>query len=159
MKSGQGTPIIDHPQPGSGLLILMALFLIGFLAAIPAVMLAEAGLGIRVLVSILLVIFSTILVYGFWLLQNTWYQADHEGIGVKFGPAEVNFLWSEFREVRYKPGLFGLKIGWARVTPCVRLRNALVFRRERSSLPLFLTPSDPEDFLERIRLVRPGLVK
>ena len=159
MKSGENIPVIDHPEPEFGLLLIMALFLIGFLAAIPAVLLMDAGLGIRILISILLIFLTAVLVYAFWLLHNTWYQADQEGISVKYGPAGINFLWSEFKEVRHQPGIFGLKIGWLQVTPCVRLSNALVFRRERPRLPLFLTPSDPEDFLERIRLIQPGLVK
>jgi hypothetical protein len=99
------------------------------------------------------------LVFAFKLVHNTWYQIDHQGLVVKYGNAKTSFPWSEFKDARYKPGVFGLKIGWLRVTPCVRLKNALVLHRRDSRVPLFLTPSSPVDFLERIRLFQPDLLK
>lgn len=150
---------IDHPRPGVGLLILMALFLSGFLAALPAVLLADARLPLRILISALLVIFAGILIYSFWLLHNVWYRIDGEGIEVKYGPAKVSYPWGEFKNARHKSGIFALKIGWLGVTPCVRLKNAVVLRKENSRIPLYLTPSAPRTFLEKIRQVAPQLVR
>lgn len=150
---------IDHPQPGTGLIIIMALFLIGFLVALPAVLLADEALWIRALICILLGSGIAVLVFAFKLVHNTWYQIDHQGLVVKYGSAKTSFPWSEFKDARHKPGLFALKIGWLRVTPCVRLSNAVVLRRQNANFPLYLTPSDPMDFLDRIRQIQPDLQK
>ena len=159
MKSEENLPFADHPKPGSGLIVVMALFLIGFLAALPAVLLADAWLPLRVLISALLALFAGILIYAFWLLHNTWYKLDREGIEVKYGPAKVSYPWSDFNNARHKPGIFALKIGWMGMTPCVRLKNAVVLRRENSRIPLYLTPSDPLTFLEKIRQLEPQLIR
>lgn len=159
MESQSKNSFSDHPEPGSGLITIMALFLIGFLAAVPAVLLADISLGIRVASTLLLVICLSILIYAFWLIHHVWYKIDPEGVVVIYGPAEASFSWSEFKDARHKPGVFGLKIGWLRVTPCVRLKNAVVLRRQHSRVPLFLTPSDPREFLDRIRPIQPSLIK
>lgn len=148
-----------HPRPGAGLLILMALFLVGFLAAFPAVLLADAWLPLRVLICALLALFAGILLYAFWLLHKVWYKVESKGIEVNFGPAKVSFPWSDFKDARHKPGIVALKIGWLRMTPCVRLKNAVVLRRENSRIPLYLTPSDPSMLLEKIRQISPQLVR
>ena len=148
---------IDHPCPGAGLLIIMALFLSGFLVALPAVLLADARLALRILISALLVIFTGILIYSFWLMHAVWYKVDGDGIEVKFGSAKSSYPWSDFKDARHKPGIFALKIGWLRMTPCVRLKNAIVLRRENSRIPLFVTPSIPEEFLEKVRQIEPRL--
>jgi hypothetical protein len=149
----------DHPQPGSGLLVIMSLFLIGFLIAIPLIWLGEMDICLRVFFCTPLVIFTAILVYAFWLLHNTWYRVNQDGLTVKYGLAEVSYLWTEFEDARYRPGVFALKIGWLGVTPCVRLKNALLFKRKNSRVPLYLTPSDSEEFLEKICNLQPDLVK
>lgn len=159
MESQEACSFTDHPAPGSGLLLIMALFLIGFLAAVPAVLLSVISLGIRILVCILLVIFIGILIYAFWLLHNAWYEVDRAGLVVKYGQAEIDFKWNGFKSAHHIPGVFALKIGWLGVTPCVRLKNAVLLCRNNSRVPLFLTPSNPRDFLDKIRLIQPNLVK
>lgn len=149
----------DHPRPGAGLLILMALFLVGFLAAFPAVLLADPWLPLRVLISALLALFAGILIYALWLLHKAWYKVEWEGIEVKYGPAKVSFPWSDFKDASHKPGIVALKIGWLRMTPCVRLKNAVVLRRENSRIPLYLDPSAPPMLLEKIRQIAPQLVR
>ena len=137
----------------------MALFLIAFLAVFFIVLRADLTTEIKVLLGGCLIIAIVILIYAFWLIHNTRYRIDEEGITINFGPARVFYMWSDFNAVTFKKGLFTLKVGWLKMTPCVRLTNAVVLRRENSMIPLFLTPSDPGDFLEQIRQLQPSLVE
>lgn len=147
----------DHPPPANGLLIIIALFGAAFLAAIPSVLSSGEGLVLRLIISFVLLTCASVVVYAFWLLHNTWYEVNGEGILVRFGRSIKRYDWGEFQAISHRPGIFALKIGWQGVTPCVRLRNGIMLIRMESPFPLFLTPTSPQEFLEIVYQFEPRL--
>ena len=147
----------DHPRPGRGLLLVMTVFFLVFLIAIVGSIFWELFPAYQPLFSIILVIFLLILFYGFWMVSNTFYTLDDQGIWIKAGFAITHYSWDEFSAVKSKEGLFTLKIGWMGITPCVRMKNALMFSRVNSRIPLYLTPSKPDEFLDKILQMQPSL--
>ena len=150
-------PFTEDPRPGLGLLLIMGVFTLFFLAGLLVVFIWNILPPYQVWISIVLVFFILILLYGFWMVFNTSYILDRDGITVKFGLATSRYDWNEFSSIRLKQGLFTLKIGWLGVTPCVRLSNAVLLGRMNSRIPLYLTPDDTQEFMQRILHLRPSL--
>jgi hypothetical protein len=107
----------------------------------------------------ILILFIVVLGLAFWLLYSTYYIVDKEGITVKYGPSTNTYRWDEFRTVYWRKGMFTTKIGWASVTPCVRLSNAVALHRKKKFWPLYLTPNDPRAFIDKITLFAPELTQ
>lgn len=153
---------VDHPAPSIGLMAIMVSAVIGFAVAIPIVLRVPPGevqsWFIHTLVAVL-VLFLAILCFSFWLLYTTYYTLSKDGITVKYGPSVKSYRWEEFKTAYWQKGVFATKIGWASVTPCVRLSNAIALHRENKWWPLYLTPNDPKAFAEKVTLFAPDLTQ
>jgi hypothetical protein len=149
----------DHPQPSRSLQAILALFFLTFLAGIGTILLTNAFTGYQGLLIGPMLILESVILYAFWLIDNVSYQIGQAGISVKFGSVTTDYTWDEFQDAYWKKGIFALKIGWHRISPCVRLRSAVVLRRTDRRPPLNLTPSDPGEFLEYIAQIQPRLVE
>ena len=149
---------LDKPRPAAGILLTMSAFLVFFLVLVPLSFTWEILPLFQVSIILILLLMILILLYGFWMLHHTSYLVDQEGIQVRYGSSEENYSWSEFSEVKRQRGLFALKLGWRGITPCVRLTDAVRLSRSHSKIPLFLTPTDPDQFLEVIRKLEPRLI-
>ena len=146
----------DHPLPSLGLLVLLGLVFIGFFVLIFIILLTELFEGYKSIAIGLLIVFNLVIVFGIKLINNTYYTLYRDGLHIKFANKVSTYEWSDFDNITWRKGLFSLKIGWQHVTPCVRLRNALVLRRKTGLFPLYITPTDPEDFLDKIHQVYPS---
>jgi hypothetical protein len=147
----------DHPLPSINLLLLLGSFFLGFLALIPIILQTTLFEGYKPLAIGILILFIAVITYAVTLIHNTYYTIHQDGIDIKYGNQVSSYVWSEFREITWKKGIFALKIGWRNITPCVRLGSALVLRRRQGPFPLFITPTDPEFFLDKIRQIYPSL--
>ncbi len=147
----------DHPLPSLGLIALLGSFLLGFLALIPVILQTDLFKGYKAVAIGLLILFNTVIIFALHLLHNTDYTLRQEGLQIRYGNQISNYPWSDFRAISWKKGFFVLKIGWLHMTPCVRLRNALVLRRTKCPFPLFITPTDPQLLLEKIHQIHPPL--
>jgi hypothetical protein len=146
----------DHPLPSLGLLVLLGFLFIGFFVMIIIILLTDLFDGYKAIAIGLLIVFNLVIVFSIKLINNTYYTLFQDGLQIKFANKVSTYKWSDFDDVSWKKGLFALKIGWQHVTPCVRLRSALVLRRKIGLFPLYITPTDPEDFLEKIHQVHPS---
>ncbi|HEU5309893.1 MAG TPA: hypothetical protein VFV24_00445 [Candidatus Eisenbacteria bacterium] len=93
----------------------------------------------------------------YWPLYATYYTLSHDGIHVRYGPWSRKYAWSEFACATWQRGMFAMRIGWPSVTPCVRLTDAVLLRRNRRGFGLFLTPNDSRAFLRRVSKLAPDL--
>ena len=153
---------VDHPAPSVGLVAIMIFAAMSFIVAIGFVLQMPSGeVSSWIVAAIVAVLigFVAILCLAFWLLYTTYYTMDKNGITVKYGPSTKTYRWDEFRTVYWRKGMFATKIGWASVTPCVRLSNAIALHRKNKFWPLYLTPNDPKAFIEKITLFAPELTQ
>ena len=148
--------ISDHPVPSLGLLILLGTFSFGFLAMIPIILRSDLFGGYQTLAIGILLLFTAVIFYAIKLLHNTHYSLHQDGLEIKYGNQVSSYQWTDFNGICWKKGIFSLKIGWRQVTPCVRLCNALVLHRSHCPFPLYITPTDPEFFLEKILQIHPS---
>jgi hypothetical protein len=148
----------DHPLPSLSLLVLLGTFFLGFLALIPIILQTDLFEGYKPYAIGILLLFNAVIIYSISLIHNTYYSLCQDGIQIKFGNQVSKYQWTEFRKITWKKGIFALKIGWRHLTPCVRLCNALVLGRTKNPFPLYITPTDPEVFLEKIHEIRPSLL-
>jgi hypothetical protein len=123
---------------------------------IPVILQTNLFVGYKAVAIGFLILFNAVIVFAVHLLHNTEYTLRQEGLQIRYGNKVSTYPWSEFRSISWKKGFFATKIGCLHMTPCVRLRNALMLRRRQSPFPLFITPTDPEGFLEKIHQVHPS---
>jgi len=162
MKEPLDKKFVDHPAPSVGLMTIMIVATISFVVAIPFVLQLPPNevppWFVPTIVAVLF-LFVVILCLAFWLLYTTYYTVDMKGITVKYGPSTNTYQWEEFRTAYWRKGMFTTKIGWASVTPCVRLSNAVALHRKNKFWPLYLTPNDPRGFIDKITLFAPELTQ
>jgi len=153
---------VDHPAPSTGLMALLMVAAVGFVAVISIVIKTPPGFFPSWFVPaivVVLILFEVVLGFSFWLLHSTYYTIDKKGIRVRYGPSNKYYRWEDFSTVHWRNGMFTVKIGWHWVTPCVRLSNAVALHRKNRRWPLYLTPNDPRAFLDKITLFAPELTQ
>jgi hypothetical protein len=155
---GQDKRYVDHPAPGAG---LMAILLVTVCAMI-------AGIGFALTTSppessaaswAVIAVPVAILCFFFWPLYSTYYTVSPSGIHVRYGPWSRQYPWTDFVAAYWQKGMFATRIGWPTVTPCVRLTDAVLFRRKGLRFGLYLTPNDSRDFLRKVAEFAPDLTK
>lgn len=151
---------VDHPAPsGFIFFILLVVFLAGVIGFI---MIFYAAPALPTLEKFLLaiVIMVAVVICGFymWPMYATYYTIAPDGIKVKYGPWENTYPWNDFEKAFLQHGMFSSRIGWPSVTPCVRLTDAVVFRRKKG-WPLYVTPNDTREFLRKVRIFAEDLVR
>lgn len=162
MTESADQKFVDHPAPSIGLITLL---IVGFCALLPAVLSLSEIPGEEIPSACLAALYAVlvlslgILGFYFWPLYTTYYTVDKNGIMVKYGPWRRVFRWEEFKTVYWQTGMFATKIGWPSVTPCVRLSNGLLLPKKNKVWGLYLTPNNPEAFIEKIEMFAPELTK
>jgi hypothetical protein len=91
-------------------------------------------------------------------MYTTYYVLESEGITVNYGPWKKTYNWNEFESAYLNLGMFSSRIGWPSVTPCVRLTDAVVFKRKKG-WGLYLIPNDPKEFIIRVSLFAEDLTR
>ena len=154
-----GSEYVDHPSPSvwvTGINVAAIVFLLGALA----MMAFQPSLGPTAYVPMGVIgVCAAIIGFYFWPLNSTYYTLSASGLFVQYGPWKHLYPYTDFAAVRWKKGLFHLRIGWPSVTPCVRLSNAVIFKRRSRWLGLYLTPDNPETFLARLSQFAPELAR
>jgi hypothetical protein len=146
---------VDHPAPGVAVMLLMIL-------TIAAMFLGAASLvqrGGQVLGWVVLAVVVGSALFYMWVFYTTYYTVDAEGIQVRYGPWKRRYPWSDFSAAFWQKGMFGTRIGWPSVTPCVRLTDAVLLKRKARWLGLYLTPNDSRAFLAKIAELAPELTR
>ena len=156
MHDPQTPTYIDHPVPSAAVMILLTFVLGVLLVSIPAVI-VEVPKGSVAAIAVVGLGLATICFY-FWPLYTTYYMLSPVGLMVRYGPWKRRYDWSEFTDAGWRRGMFTTRIGWPSVTPCVRLTDAVAFRRRRG-FGLYLTPNDTRAFLKRIAEFAPDLTR
>src|SRR5262245_10608704 len=154
-----GPDYVDHPAPS----LVFVAFLIALTVTLVwtmVTMLRMPGALSRTDALVPLAVMGlSVLFLGFyfWPLFTTYYTLSPSGLLVRYGPWVRRYPWSDFKAARHRRGLYGSRLGWHEVCPCVRLTNAIRLERAWGRFHLFLTPKDPEAFLLRLSLLAPTL--
>jgi len=149
---------VDHPAPSPILMITLTLLLGALLVSVPAMVVQVSGSETWVAVGIVALTAITLCFY-FWPLYTTYYILTPSGLHVRYGPWKRQYTWSEFAAATWQRGMFATRIGWPSVTPCVRLTDAVMLRREGKLFGLYLTPNDSRAFLKRVSELAPDLTR
>jgi hypothetical protein len=156
MLGSQGHGYVDHPAPSATTLLLFLASIVLLVGMIPYILSyskgQELGPYFAIMVPVLL-----ILMFYLWPLFTTYYTLRAEGVHVRYGPWKRLYPWSDFKAAFWRHGMFGTRIGWPSVTPCVRFSNCVQLSRKKGWFPLYLTPNDPRAFLGRIAEFAPEL--
>jgi uncharacterized membrane protein len=151
---------IDHPAPS---VFIFSCLLFGFLGCVFGflALIWKAPIlpiWVVILLGIILILGAIICAFYIWPIYATYYTVASSGITVKYGPWERTYPWDVFERASIQKGLFSSRIGWASVTPCVRLTDAVVLKR-REGWSLYLTPNDITEFLRKVSLFAEDLTK
>ena len=150
----------DHPAPSVALVALQWVT-IGIFAYLTASMLRDAPIHrwTDLLRPDLLLFGATVVImaYYFWPFYATFYTLSTGGLEVRYGPWTHVYAWDDFERAEWKRGFFASRIGWPSTTPCVRMWNGIRLKRRNRWLGLYLTPSDPAEFLRKLGEFAPQL--
>jgi len=151
---------VDHPAPS---VFIFSCLLFGFLGCIfgfIAIIWAASILPVLVIIflGVIIVLGAVLCAFYLWPIYDTYYTIAPSGITVKYGPWVHTYPWDVFEHVYVRKGMFSSRIGWASVTPCVRLTNAVEFKR-KEGWSLFITPNDIRDFLQKVSLFADDLTR
>ncbi|UCE36984.1 MAG: hypothetical protein JSW00_16050 [Thermoplasmata archaeon] len=151
---------VDHPAPS---VFIFSILLISFLACIFGAALAiyvAHALPVWIAFSFVGIMIMAAGICGFflWPMYTTYYTIEPDGIGVRYGPWKKTYYWVEFERAYLNLGIFSARIGWPSVTPCVRMTDAVVFKRKKG-WGLYLTPNDPREFLKRVSIFARDLTR
>ncbi len=155
---------IDRPAPSAGMVFWLIFGACCCIAPVP-VLVAEmdkaaaelTDAGLIAVIAVLAVSFAIVCFY-FWPIYTTSYAIGPAGIAIKYGPWKRSYTWDDFEEAYPQRGMFTTKIGWPSVTPCVRLSDAVIFRR-RKGWALKVTPNDSRAFLRKVAEFAPELTR
>lgn len=156
--SGTGT-YIDHPAPSVGLFTWLMVGLCGCMFGLAVVLetyselvkeMGRGGEAVAIGILVVLVLSTALVLFYLWPIYTTHYAIGPEGIAVKYGPWKRTYAWSDFERAYWQRGMFASRIGWPSVSPCVRLTDAVVFKRKKGRWPLYLTPNDSRLFLAKV---------
>lgn len=163
MNESADKKFVDHPAPSVGLFSLFIGLIAVLVAAFPAALadMPKEEIPTAIVAGVFSVIGFSIAVMCFylWPLYTTYYTVDADGVTVKYGPWTHMSQWSDFKTVYWQKGMFITRIGWPSINPCVRLSNGLVLPRKNKRWGLYLTPNDPEAFVQKIEMFAPELTK
>jgi len=160
MSHGLERKYVDHPAPSVGLMAILMVAVVAVLAGIPAILRSSSPgefSAIPGLVWASIALAVGVLGFYLWPLYTTYYTVSQAGLEVRYGPWTRLYPWSDFVTAYWQKGMFATRIGWPSVTPCVRLTNAVLLKRNAKWFGLYLTPNDPKAFLRRIAEFAPEL--
>lgn len=155
---------IDRPAPSAGMVFWLILGACGCIVPVPIIFaemeeaVAEFSQPVVTALIALLTVSFLIACFYFWPLYATSYAIGPSGIAVKYGPWRRSYAWEDFREAYRQRGMFATSVGWPSATPCVRLTDAVVFRR-RKGWSLKITPNDSGAFLRKVAELAPELTR
>jgi len=158
MRDSQSQRYVDHPAPSAPTLLLFLSSIVLLVGMVPYVLSSSKGQEVGPYLAIMLPVLLILLFY-LWPLFTTYYTLSAEGLHVRYGPWKRLYPWSDFKAAFWRQGMFGTRIGWPSITPCVRLSNCVQLSRMRGWFPLYLTPNDPRAFISRISEFAPELTK
>ena len=158
MATPMSPKYVDHPAPSAVLNLTLTLVVCVLLYALLSVSAERAEVAPWMPPTFVGLCLAVVLFY-FWPLYATYYTLSHDGVHVRYGPWSRHYAWSEFACATWQRGMFAMRIGWPSVTPCVRLTDAVLLRRNRRRFGLFLTPNDSRAFLQRIAELAPALTR
>lgn len=156
MPEPTGQKFVDHPAPSVTLVVMLMVTMFAVLLMTPLFQASYHGANLPIHLWILFGAMPLILLFYFWPIYTTYYTILPIGIEVRYGPWKKTYPWSDFTTVYWQKGMFGTRIGWPSVTPCVRLTNAVLLKRPHW-LGLYLTPNDPRAFIQKIGEFAPQL--
>ena len=150
---------VDHPAPSAVLNLTLTLVVCVLLYTLLDASAAQSAKVSPWIPLAFMGLCLAVVCFYFWPLYATYYTLSHDGIHVRYGPWRRQYAWSEFASATWQRGMFAMRIGWPGVTPCVRLTDAVLLRRNRRGLVLFLTPNDSRAFLQRVAELAPALTR
>jgi hypothetical protein len=154
-----GPKYVDHPAPSVGFMILISFVVLMICLALPQAVGEISSKPSSYLPLVIAGISLAVLGFYFWPLYTTYYTLSPSGLLVRYGPWIHHYSYSEFTTAYWQRGMFGTRIGWPSVTPCVRLTNAVLLKGKARWFGLYLTPNDPKAFLLKLAEFAPDLTR